>query len=202
MLGCLIEKRFTTPDQYPLSLNALRLACNQATNRDPVTDYDEDDGSRGRPAADPLRRGAAGERPHEPRDQVPAPRGGGARTRSSAARRSVRAAAARRPDARRAEGPDRADGGVRIAGRRRAGARRTGRRTVTRSRVERRPGQKEDRFEQLLGARRPGLAERSRRPRLPASATSRRGTGGAARAEVDRLAAGEIAAATGAQEGA
>jgi uncharacterized protein YceH (UPF0502 family) len=42
VLGCLIEKRWTTPDQYPLSLNALRLACNQSTNRDPVTDYDED----------------------------------------------------------------------------------------------------------------------------------------------------------------
>jgi uncharacterized protein YceH (UPF0502 family) len=41
VLGCLIEKRWTTPDQYPLSLNALRLACNQSTNRDPVTDYDE-----------------------------------------------------------------------------------------------------------------------------------------------------------------
>ena len=41
VLGCLIEKRWTTPDQYPLSLNALRLACNQATNREPVTDYDE-----------------------------------------------------------------------------------------------------------------------------------------------------------------
>ena len=41
VLGCLIEKRWTTPDQYPLSLNALRLACNQLTNRDPVTDYDE-----------------------------------------------------------------------------------------------------------------------------------------------------------------
>jgi uncharacterized protein len=41
VLGCLIEKRFTTPDQYPLSLNSLRLACNQSTNRDPVTDYDE-----------------------------------------------------------------------------------------------------------------------------------------------------------------
>ncbi len=41
MLGCLIEKQRTTPDQYPLSLNALRLACNQATNRDPVVDYDE-----------------------------------------------------------------------------------------------------------------------------------------------------------------
>jgi hypothetical protein len=42
VLGCLIEKRFTTPDQYPLSLNALRLACNQSTNRDPVVDYDEE----------------------------------------------------------------------------------------------------------------------------------------------------------------
>ena len=41
VLGCLIEKRSTTPDQYPLSLNALRLACNQSTNRDPVSDYDE-----------------------------------------------------------------------------------------------------------------------------------------------------------------
>jgi uncharacterized protein len=42
VLGCLIEKRWTTPDQYPLSVNALRLACNQSTNRDPVTHYDED----------------------------------------------------------------------------------------------------------------------------------------------------------------
>ncbi len=41
ILGCLIEKQRTTPDAYPLSLNALRLACNQATNRDPVVDYDE-----------------------------------------------------------------------------------------------------------------------------------------------------------------
>ena len=41
MLGCLLEKQRTTPDQYPLSLNALRLACNQTTNRDPVVDYAE-----------------------------------------------------------------------------------------------------------------------------------------------------------------
>ncbi|HZU59902.1 MAG TPA: DUF480 domain-containing protein, partial [Solirubrobacteraceae bacterium] len=41
VLGALIEKRWTTPDQYPLSVNALRLACNQLTNRDPVTNYDE-----------------------------------------------------------------------------------------------------------------------------------------------------------------
>jgi uncharacterized protein YceH (UPF0502 family) len=41
ILGCLIEKQRTTPDQYPLSLNSLRLACNQTTNRDPVVHYDE-----------------------------------------------------------------------------------------------------------------------------------------------------------------
>src|SRR3954453_7728548 len=42
VLGCLIEKQRTTPDQYPLSLNALRNACNQTTNRDPVVSYDEE----------------------------------------------------------------------------------------------------------------------------------------------------------------
>ena len=41
VLGCLIEKQRTTPDQYPLSLNALRNACNQTTSRDPVVHYDE-----------------------------------------------------------------------------------------------------------------------------------------------------------------
>jgi uncharacterized protein YceH (UPF0502 family) len=41
VLGCLLEKQRTTPDQYPLTLNALRLACNQSTNRDPVVDYDD-----------------------------------------------------------------------------------------------------------------------------------------------------------------
>jgi uncharacterized protein YceH (UPF0502 family) len=42
VVGCLMEKQRTTPDQYPLTLNALRLACNQATNRDPVVEYDEE----------------------------------------------------------------------------------------------------------------------------------------------------------------
>src|ERR1051325_6498876 len=41
VLGCLIEKQRTTPETYPLSLNSLRLACNQSTNRDPVVEYDE-----------------------------------------------------------------------------------------------------------------------------------------------------------------
>ncbi|HXR61189.1 MAG TPA: YceH family protein [Solirubrobacterales bacterium] len=41
VVGCLVEKQRTTPDAYPLSLNALRLACNQSTNRDPVVSYEE-----------------------------------------------------------------------------------------------------------------------------------------------------------------
>jgi uncharacterized protein len=43
VLGCLVEKQRTTPDAYPLTLNALRLACNQSTNRDPIVDYDENE---------------------------------------------------------------------------------------------------------------------------------------------------------------
>jgi len=42
VVGCLVEKQRTTPDAYPLSLNALRLACNQSTNRLPVVSYDEE----------------------------------------------------------------------------------------------------------------------------------------------------------------
>jgi uncharacterized protein YceH (UPF0502 family) len=41
VLGSLVEKQRTTPDVYPLTLNALRLACNQSTNREPVVEYDE-----------------------------------------------------------------------------------------------------------------------------------------------------------------
>jgi uncharacterized protein len=42
VLGCLLEKQRTTPESYPLTLNALRLACNQSTNREPVVDYDDE----------------------------------------------------------------------------------------------------------------------------------------------------------------
>jgi uncharacterized protein len=41
VVACLIEKQRATPDAYPLSLNSLRLACNQSTNRVPVVEYDE-----------------------------------------------------------------------------------------------------------------------------------------------------------------
>ena len=64
VLGCLIEKQRTTPDAYPLSLNALRLATNQSTGRDPVVDYDE---HTIRDAIARLVRRA------QPRDEVPPP---------------------------------------------------------------------------------------------------------------------------------
>ena len=41
VLGCLVEKQLTTPEYYPLTLNALVAACNQKSNRDPVVSYDE-----------------------------------------------------------------------------------------------------------------------------------------------------------------
>jgi len=52
VLGSLIEKEITTPDYYPLSLNALVAACNQSSNRNPIVHYDEDTVAQ---AADSLR---------------------------------------------------------------------------------------------------------------------------------------------------
>lgn len=46
VLGCLLEKERTTPEHYPLSLNSLRLACNQKSSRHPVVDLDEDQVTR------------------------------------------------------------------------------------------------------------------------------------------------------------
>lgn len=43
VVGCLVEKQLTTPQQYPLTLNSLTLACNQTSNRDPVVDWSEDE---------------------------------------------------------------------------------------------------------------------------------------------------------------
>ncbi len=75
VLGCLLEKQLTTPDIYPLTLNSLRLACNQSTNREPVVDYDEE---VLRDALHRLeRRGyvAPGQRSRQPRAEVPPPAG-------------------------------------------------------------------------------------------------------------------------------
>jgi hypothetical protein len=107
VLGCLLEKQRTTPDQYPLSLNALRLACNQTTNRDPVVAYDEGE------IHDALQRlarrlDAARERSGQPRCQVPPALRDGARARRCRGRRALRPHAPRRPDARRAQAANRA----------------------------------------------------------------------------------------------
>ena len=43
VIGCLLEKQVTTPEQYPLSVNAVTMACNQKTNREPVMNLSEHD---------------------------------------------------------------------------------------------------------------------------------------------------------------
>lgn len=68
VLGCLIEKQVTTPEYYPLSLNALTLACNQKSNRDPVVEYDEKTVVR---ALDGLREKKLAWMVHGPASRVP-----------------------------------------------------------------------------------------------------------------------------------
>jgi uncharacterized protein len=168
VLGCLIEKRFTTPDQYPLSLNALRLACNQSTNRDPVTGYDEETVRR---AADRLTvyglaRLASGHTTratkyrHLAEDALGVQAEGlsllcvlllrGAQTPGELKARTERMAAF--------DSLEQVEAGL--------GA------LIDRGyarRLERRPGQKEDRFEQLLG----GGGDEAEAPSAPALGSSR-----------------------------
>ncbi len=126
VLGCLIEKEATTPEQYPLTLNSLTLACNQATNREPVVSYDQDVVTG---ALNDLR----AEAPHpgpapRPRtgDQVPPGARRGLGPHRSGARRPGRHDAAGPPDAQRVEDPHRA-----LRGRpRRSGGRGGGSRTA------------------------------------------------------------------------
>ena len=42
VLGCLLEKEITVPASYPMTINSVRIACNQASNREPIVDYDEE----------------------------------------------------------------------------------------------------------------------------------------------------------------
>jgi len=102
VLGCLIEKQRTTPDVYPLSLNALRAACNQSTNRDPVVSYDEGTirtalHRLGRRGWTRLASGARAAKYRHLLDEKP-----GTRARRAGAARGARPA--RLADARRAEG--------------------------------------------------------------------------------------------------
>lgn len=155
MLGCLIEKQRTTPDAYPLSLNALRLACNQSTNRDPVVDYDE------QTVVEALRRLAL-------RGWTRLASGAGSRARKyrhllddafglDAAEVSLLAILMLRGPQTPGELKQR---GQRLHDFADLGAvQETLGRLVERGQVarhERRPGQKEDRYEQLLGGTEPG----------------------------------------------
>ena len=164
VLGCLVEKQRTTPDAYPLSLNSLRLACSQSTNRDPVVDYDE------QTVSEALRRTAL-------RGWTRLASGAGSRARKyrhllddafglDSAEVSLLAVLMLR-------GPQ-TPGELKQRGQRLhdfadlGAAQETLDRLVERGQVarhERRPGQKEDRYEQLLGgASGPSVAAVARPP--------------------------------------
>ena len=168
VLGCLIEKRWTTPDQYPLSLNALRLACNQSTNRDPVVDYDE---ATVREAAERLQRyGLArlasghGSRATKYRHLTDEALGLGREELAVLALLLLR-------------GPQ-TPGELKTRAERMAqlptleDVERVLRQLIDRGyaeRSERRPGQKEERFAQLLGRAQPPSAESSPSPEGPSA---------------------------------
>ena len=160
MLGCLVEKQRTTPDAYPLTLNALRLACNQSTNRDPVVDYDEKDDPRGAAAA---RAGGAG-------------RAWRAATRSRATKYRhlldealgldgaelalLAVLMLRGPaDAGRAEAAHRAPARASPTSRRSRTASTRSRGAASCAQLDRRPGQKEERYTHLLAAEDEGEGE-------------------------------------------
>ena len=42
VLGCLLEKEITVPASYPMTINSVRIACNQTSSREPIVDYDEE----------------------------------------------------------------------------------------------------------------------------------------------------------------
>ena len=79
VLGALVEKDITTPDYYPLSLNALVNACNQRNNRDPVMNLEEG-AVRDALMGCTTRAGRSGQRSRQPRNQVRTPPAGDAST--------------------------------------------------------------------------------------------------------------------------
>jgi uncharacterized protein len=150
VIACLVEKQRTTPDVYPLSLNALRLACNQSTNRDPVVDYDE------ATVSDALRRTAlrgwtrltsgAGSRARKYRHLLPEALGVDGGELAVLAVLMLRGAQTPGELKQRTE---RMEGFVDLAAVQEELERLIERRYVVRH--PRRPGQKEDRYEQVLG---------------------------------------------------
>ena len=150
VVACLVEKQRTTPDVYPLSLNALRLACNQSTNRDPVVDYDE------ATVSDALRRTAlrgwtrlasgAGSRARKYRHLLPEALDADAAELGVLAVLMLRGAQTPGELKQRTE---RIEGFADLAAVQEVLERLVARGFVIRH--PRRPGQKEDRFEQVLG---------------------------------------------------
>jgi uncharacterized protein YceH (UPF0502 family) len=150
VVACLVEKQRTTPDVYPLSLNALRLACNQSTNRDPVVDYDE------ATVSDALRRTAlrgwtrltsgAGSRARKYRHLLPEALGVDGGELAVLAVLMLRGAQTPGELKQRTE---RMEGFVDLAAVQGVLERLIERRYIIRH--PRRPGQKEDRYEQVLG---------------------------------------------------
>lgn len=169
-LGALLEKQRTTPDAYPLTLNGLRLACNQSTNRDPVVDYDED---QLREALDRLRRRgftrlASGHGSRAPKFRHLLDGALGLRDDELALLCVLMLRGPQTPG----ELKQRAERLHRFAGLDAVGEaleRLTGRELVVR--LERRPGQKEERYAQLLGGDEPTPAEPHERERPPAAAS-------------------------------
>jgi uncharacterized protein YceH (UPF0502 family) len=180
--GCLIEKQRTTPDVYPLSLNSLRLACNQSTNRDPVVDYDEET------VGEALRRLAL-------RGWTRLASGPGGRARkyrhlldqaleAEPPELSLLAVLMLRGPQTPGELKQRSERLYPFAGL--AAVHETLDRLLDRelvARHPRRPGQKEDRYEQLLG----GGGESAPAPPAPSGASSGEGAGEVSESRLDRL---------------
>src|SRR4051812_40389100 len=135
VLGCLVEKARTTPDQYPLSLNAVVTACNQTTNRWPVVRYGENEVEA---ALDELRAFelVRREKPHGGRAIKYSELVGRALVLDEPPLRCWRCCCCAAPDAGRAEGPHRAAAPVRRSGR---GGRHPARARRPRGRAVRRP---------------------------------------------------------------
>ena len=118
VLGSLIEKDITTPDYYPLSLNALVNACNQKNNRDPVMTLDEESSPRGSGHSAGKTPGRPRQRRRQPRHQIRAPPAGSFQLRPPRNRRRLRAPAARPANSRRTPRPHRPHVPLRSARRR------------------------------------------------------------------------------------
>ena len=99
VLGALVEKEITTPEYYPLSLNALVNACNQKSNREPVMNLDEDAVVAAMRALDEREFAGRGEHYGQPGAEIRAPVAGSFQFYAAGDGGAVRVAVARSADA-------------------------------------------------------------------------------------------------------